>query len=81
MLSNRLKQLGQGVVDYFIIAVTIAIACIAVFTMFGDALHQRMETMTEELSADTSRSRTVPTGTLDTSAEAGRKVLDDSAPR
>ena len=77
MLKQKLKQLGQGMTEYIIIVALIAIAGIAIFTLFGDVIREQMGIMTEELAGDTDQTRTLTTGTLTTTDEAGRKALKD----
>ena len=77
MLKQKLKQLGQGMTEYIIIVALIAIAGIAIFTLFGDVIREQMGIMTEELAGDTEQTRTLTTGTLTTTDEAGRKALKD----
>lgn len=50
MIANRIKQLGQGMTEYIIIVALIAIAAIAVYGFFGDAIRGQVGAMTQELS-------------------------------
>jgi Flp pilus assembly pilin Flp len=77
MLMRKFRQLGQGMTEYIIIVALIAIAGIAIFTLFGDVIREQMGIMTEELAGDTDQTRDLTTGTLDTGDEAGQKTLKD----
>ena len=61
-MRNRLKQLGQGMTEYIIIVALIAIAAIAVYSIFGDTVRTQVGNMSKELAgkkgdteADTSK--------------------------
>ena len=48
--KNRLKQLGQGMTEYIIIVALIAIAAIAVYSLFGTTVKNQVSGMALELS-------------------------------
>ena len=50
MVHNRLKQLGQGMTEYIIIVALIAIAAIAVYSLFGNTIKSQVAGMSKELS-------------------------------
>lgn len=77
MLKQKFKQLGQGMTEYIIIVALIAIAGIAIFTLFGDVVREQMGIMTEELGGDTQQTRTVTGDTVDTGDAAGQRGLSD----
>lgn len=49
-MKNKLKQLGQGMTEYIIIVALIAIAAIAVYSIFGDVVREQVGGMAQELS-------------------------------
>ncbi len=49
MNQMKRKITGQGMTEYIIIVALIAIAAIAVYTIFGDTLRSQMGAMTQEL--------------------------------
>lgn len=49
-MKKYLKQLGQGMTEYIIIVALIAIAAIAVYTIFGDVVRQQVGGMAAELA-------------------------------
>ena len=49
-MKKYMKQLGQGMTEYIIIVALIAIAAIAVYGFFGDAIRAQMGAMTQELA-------------------------------
>ena len=49
---NKLKQLGQGMTEYIIIVALIAIAGIAAYSFFGQAIQGQVSNMTEEISGN-----------------------------
>ncbi len=50
MKKGRLKQLGQGMTEYIIIVALIAIAAIAVYSLFGKTVKNQVSGMAQELS-------------------------------
>ena len=48
------KKDGQGMVEYLIIVVVIALAAIAIFGVFGDTVRQKMGGAVSELGGDDS---------------------------
>jgi len=48
--KSRLKQLGQGMTEYIIIVALIAIAAIAVYSLFGKTIKNQVSGMAMELS-------------------------------
>ncbi|HKK16475.1 MAG TPA: hypothetical protein VJ981_07185 [Gammaproteobacteria bacterium] len=49
-MKKYLKQLGQGMTEYIIIVALIAIAAIAVYTLFGDIVREQVGGMAAELA-------------------------------
>ena len=49
-MKNRLKQLGQGMTEYIIIVALIAIAAIAVYSLFGKTIKNQVAGVATELS-------------------------------
>lgn len=49
-MKKYLKQLGQGMTEYIIIVALIAIAAIAVYSIFGDVLRSQVGGMAQELA-------------------------------
>jgi len=49
-VKKQLKQLGQGMTEYIIIVALIAIAAIAVYSIFGDVVREQVGGMAQELS-------------------------------
>lgn len=49
-MINKFRQLGQGMTEYIIIVALIAIAAIAVYGFFGDAIRGQVGAMTTELA-------------------------------
>ena len=49
-MKKYLKQLGQGMTEYIIIVALIAIAAIAVYTLFGDVVREQVGGMAAELA-------------------------------
>jgi len=49
---NMKKKSGQAMVEYIIIVVLVAIACIVVVGAFGDRLREMFGAATEELGGD-----------------------------
>lgn len=52
-LQGRAKQLGQGMTEYIIIVVLIAIAAIAAYNIFGDTVRGQVGDMAAELGGGT----------------------------
>ena len=77
MLMRKIKQLGQGMTEYIIIVALIAIAGIAIFTLFGDVIREQMGVMTEELGGDTDHSRNVTGDAVTTDDAADQRGLAD----
>jgi len=50
MVEQKLRQCGQGMTEYVIIAALIAIAAIAIYGLFGDTPRGPMVSMTEDLT-------------------------------
>ncbi len=48
--NSRFKQLGQGMTEYIIIVALIAIAAIAVYSLFGKTVKNQVSGMAMELS-------------------------------
>ena len=51
-MKNKRKLLGQGMTEYIIIVALIAIAAVAVYGFFGQAIRSQMSNLTEELSGE-----------------------------
>ncbi len=49
-MRKYIKQLGQGMTEYIIIVALIAIAAIAVYTLFGDVVRERVGGRAAELA-------------------------------
>jgi Flp pilus assembly pilin Flp len=49
-VKKQLKQLGQGMTEYIIIVALIAIAAIAVYSIFGDVIREQVGGMAQELA-------------------------------
>lgn len=58
-MSNKFRQLGQGMTEYIIIVALIAIAAIAVYGFFGDAIRGQVGAMTQELAGQDANMATV----------------------
>jgi type IV pilus assembly protein PilA len=52
MKSARRRQSGQGMVEYIIIVVIVALAAIAVYGLFGDRIRSMMGGAVVELGGD-----------------------------
>ena len=73
MFKSRLKQLGQGMTEYIIIVALIAIAAIAVYSIFGDTVRTQVGNMSKELAGEKGNSKVK--GNVDDAT--GAKGLDD----
>ncbi len=51
---NKLRQLGQGMTEYIIIVALVAIAGIAIFSLFGQTLQGTVADVSMELSGQAS---------------------------
>lgn len=69
--KNRLKQLGQGMTEYIIIVALIAIAAIAVYSLFGTTVKNQVSGMALELSGSDGTSAQ---GSAKTAAEDAEKA-------
>ncbi len=70
-MKNRLKQLGQGMTEYIIIVALIAIAAIAVYSIFGDVVREQVGGMAQELSGtDSTQDAGAASATADQAAAA-----------
>jgi Flp pilus assembly pilin Flp len=58
-VRSKLKQIGQGMTEYIIIVALIAIAAIAVYGFFGDAIRGQVGAMTQELAGQNGNLSTV----------------------
>ena len=79
MIKNRLKQLGQGMTEYIIIVALIAIAAIAVYTLFGQTVREQTAGMAAELSGQSASTAigNAQTAATSTQTEASKtKGLD-----
>jgi len=70
MFKSRVKQLGQGMTEYIIIVALIAIAAIAVYSIFGETVRTQVGNMSKELGG-TKGDKAAPTV-----ADEGKKGLD-----
>jgi Flp pilus assembly pilin Flp len=77
-MKKYLKQLGQGMTEYIIIVALIAIAAIAVYTIFGDVVREQVGGMAAELAggdgAGIASDGAAQQGAADTAS--GAKTLD-----
>ncbi len=70
-MKNKLKQLGQGMTEYIIIVALIAIAAIAVYSIFGDVVREQVGGMAQELSGtDSTQDAGAAAATADQAAAA-----------
>lgn len=70
-MKNKLKQLGQGMTEYIIIVALIAIAAIAVYSIFGDVVREQVGGMAQELSGtDSTQDAAAAAATADQAAAA-----------
>jgi type IV pilus assembly protein PilA len=58
-MISKFRQLGQGMTEYIIIVALIAIAAIAVYGFFGDAIRGQVGAMTQELAGQDAQMGTV----------------------
>jgi len=49
-MTNKFKQLGQGMTEYIIIVALIAVAAIGVYGFFGDTIRGQVGQMSQELA-------------------------------
>jgi len=70
-VKKQLKQLGQGMTEYIIIVALIAIAAIAVYSIFGDVVREQVGGMAQELSGtDSTQDAGAAAATTDAAAAA-----------
>jgi len=69
-MKTRMKQLGQGMTEYIIIVALIAIAAIAVYGFFGDAIRSQVGAMTSELAGGTGSTSKTAAASAATSGDA-----------
>lgn len=69
---GRNRKSGQGMVEYIIIVVVIALAAIAIIGVFGDTIRSKFGGAVTELGGDESATSSA----LQTSSEAFLKDLD-----
>ncbi len=75
-MKRFMKQMGQGMTEYIIIVALIAIAAIAVYSIFGDVIRQQVGGMAQELSGTQSTQDAV--GAAASADQASRAAgLDD----
>lgn len=78
-MKKYLKQLGQGMTEYIIIVALIAIAAIAVYTVFGDVIRQQVGGMAAELAGGEGKSIASDAATEESRAtEAGKGATLDT---
>lgn len=78
-MKTKLKQLGQGMTEYIIIVALIAIAGIAVYSLFGDVVRGQVGGMAAELggqSGDESSGAATEAATNAASAGTEQKRLN-----
>ncbi len=73
--KSRLKQLGQGMTEYIIIVALIAIAAIAVYSLFGKTVKNQVSGMALELSGGDG---TTAQSAAKTAAEDAEKKAGDA---
>lgn len=61
-ITQRTKQLGQGMTEYIIIVALIAIAAITVYNLFGDTVRGQVGNMAAELGGGDGGNDTVTRG-------------------
>jgi len=73
--KSRVKQLGQGMTEYIIIVALIAIAAIAVYSLFGKTVKNQVAGMAQELSGKSgdAAKMAAQTAAKDTTSAAGAK--------
>jgi type IV pilus assembly protein PilA len=76
-MTNRLKQLGQGITEYIIIVALIAIAVIAVYGFFGDAIRSQVGAMTQELTGQDANESSVTGAASSATGEQDRRGLSN----
>ena len=80
-MKKFLKQLGQGMTEYIIIVALIAIAAIAVYSIFGDVVRSQVGGMAQELAgkdgSTTAAKSDTAVSTVGTASDA--KTLDNFA--
>ena len=74
-MINRIRQLGQGMTEYIIIVALIAIAAIAVYGFFGDAIRGQVGAMTQELAGDSANMATVKGASTSAGGEQDQRGL------
>ena len=80
-MKRFMKQLGQGMTEYIIIVALIAIAAIAVYTLFGDIIREQTGGMAAELAGGEGSSIASDAAARTTEAQtaAGAATLDTFA--
>jgi type IV pilus assembly protein PilA len=80
-MRKYLKQLGQGMTEYIIIVALIAIAAIAVYTLFGDIVREQVGGMAAELAGGEGKEIASDAATREGEATtaAGAATLDSFA--
>ncbi len=69
-MKRFIKQLGQGMTEYIIIVALIAIAAIAVYTLFGDIVREQTGGMAAELAGGDGSGIASEAATRQTEAQA-----------
>ena len=69
-MRKYIKQLGQGMTEYIIIVALIAIAAIAVYTLFGDVVREQVGGMAAELAGGDGSAIASEAATRETEAAA-----------
>ena len=80
-MKRFIKQLGQGMTEYIIIVALIAIAAIAVYTLFGDIVREQTGGMAAELAGGDGKDIASDKAARqsDAAAAAGEATLDTFA--
>jgi type IV pilus assembly protein PilA len=76
-MINRIRQLGQGMTEYIIIVALIAIAAIAVYGFFGDAIRGQVGAMTQELAGQNANMGTVTGAATSATGEQDQRGLSN----
>lgn len=71
--TGKRRSLGQGMTEYIIIVALIALAAIAVYSLFGKTVRQQVGGMAQELAGTTN------TGTAAAQSTADQSVTDAGA--
>lgn len=67
-MKIKLKQLGQGMMEYVIIVALIAVAAIGVYSMFGKTIRNQTAGLSKEVAGQDSKDQITAAGTSSTAA-------------